>query len=204
MATVSPPRKPDGRALRSAATRQAVAGAYLDLLMSGNPRPTAKEVAARSGVSERAVFRHFQDMETLFSEAATLQIQRMADEIHPPAPLEGPLPLRIEAFARRWCGLHERVTPVRRVAVASEATSPEIAKRLGWIRSVERAEIEATFAPELAALDGERHRQTVAAVCAAGSWECWNEFRTRSRLDAAASERAVRFTLAALLAACTS
>ena len=79
-------KKEDGRTLRSATTRRAVAEAYLNLVDGGDLRPTARAIAAEAGVSERAVFRHFQDMETLHSEAAVLQIQRVSRDVPEPAP----------------------------------------------------------------------------------------------------------------------
>jgi AcrR family transcriptional regulator len=127
-------KKEDGRTLRSATTRRAVAEAYLNLVDGGDMRPTARAIAAEAGVSERAVFRHFQDMETLHSEAAVLQIQRVSRDVPPPAPTTGPVEERAALLARRWCTLHERVTPVRRVALLHEPFSTEIARRLAWIR----------------------------------------------------------------------
>lgn len=191
--------KEDGRAMRSASTRRAVAEAYLDLLDSGEYRPTAKAIATRAGVSERAVFRHFQDMETLHSEAAVLQIQRVGSFIPGPAPESGPLPERVEKLAARWCSLNERVTPVRRVALLHEPFSTEIARRLAWIRGVARHELERTFAGELAAATDVARPRLVAALSAAISWESWTEIRTRQGLDIEAAEPTVAAMLMAIL-----
>ena len=195
-----PPAKVDGRMLRSATTRRAVAEAYLDLLDAGDMRPTARAIAAQAGVSERAVFRHFQDMETLHSEAAVLQIQRVGRDIPGPAPVTGPLAERVALLAGRWCILNERVTPVRRVALLHEPFSTEIARRLGWIRGVARTELENTFAAELATTDGPARHRAVAALCAAASWETWNEVRTRHGLDSEQARQTVASMIAAILA----
>jgi len=42
----------------------------LDLVTDGSPRPTAKEIAERAGVSLRSVYVHFDDLEDLFCVAA--------------------------------------------------------------------------------------------------------------------------------------
>jgi AcrR family transcriptional regulator len=194
-----PEKKEDGRMLRSASTRRAVAQAYLDLLDAGDMRPTARAIAAAAGVSERAVFRHFQDMETLHSEAAALQIQRVGRDIPEPAPATGPLAERVAMLARRWCVLNERVTPVRRVALLHEPFSTEIARRLSWIRGVARSEIESTFAAELDATDGPVRRRAVAALCALASWETWNEVRNRHDLDSEAARQTVASMMIAIL-----
>lgn len=193
-------RTEDGRTLRSASTRRAVAEAYLDLLDAGELRPTARAIAARAGCSERAVFRHFQDMETLHSEAAVLQIQRVGGEIPGPGPTSGPLADRAAALVHRWCVLNERVSPVRRVALLHEPFSKEIARRLHWIRKMARVEIEEAFSAELAAAEPDTRPLMVAAMSAAVSWESWNEIRHRHQLDPARAEAAVRAMLLALLA----
>ncbi|MBI5504696.1 MAG: TetR/AcrR family transcriptional regulator [Deltaproteobacteria bacterium] len=191
--------RPDGRALRSANTRRAVAEAYLDLVQEGVTRPTAKLIAERARVSERAVFRHFQDLETLLAEAARLQIERVGRAVPPAAPAQGPVDERLEAFAERWCELNERVTPVRRVALLYEPFSEEVARRLGWIRGVRRNEIERTFGAELASLAAEERKEAVAALSAASSWATWNELRTRHQLATSAARRTVARSLTALL-----
>ncbi|MFN2375169.1 MAG: TetR/AcrR family transcriptional regulator [Candidatus Binatia bacterium] len=196
----SKPVKEDGRTLRSASTRRAVAEAYLNLLSAGALRPTARAIAAEAGVSERAVFRHFQDMETLHSEAALLQIQRMGRDLPDPAPLDGPLSERTSLLAGRWCALNERVTPVRRVALLHEPFSPEIARRLAWIRGLARTELECTFAGELAVCEDASRPRIVAALAVAVSWESWNEIRTRHGLEPDAALRTVTSMLTAILA----
>ncbi|HYC54116.1 MAG TPA: TetR/AcrR family transcriptional regulator [Candidatus Binatia bacterium] len=193
--------KVDGRNERSAATRRLVAEAYLTLVKEGFLRPTARQVAERAGVSERAVFRHFQDLETLLSEAAMIQIQRIGSEVPQPAPLDGPIEERLDHFTARWCELHERVTPVRRAAILYEPFSPEVARRLGWIRGVRKQEIEQTFAGELAAREPQHRRETVATLSAACSWSTWSQLRNRHQLDIPEAHRAVRRSLQALLAA---
>jgi AcrR family transcriptional regulator len=191
--------KEDGRAVRSATTRRAVAEAYLTLLGAGDLRPTAKAIAAEAGVSERAVFRHFQDMDTLHSEAATLQIQRVGKDLPGPAPASGPVAERASSIARRWCTLNERVTPVRRVALLHEPFSEEIARRLSWVRGLARTELEKTFAQELEAATEEARPGIVAALAATASWETWNELRIRHELDAERATQTVTSMLLSIL-----
>lgn len=189
--------KADGRTERSAGTRLAVAAAYLALVDAGDLKPTARAIAARAGVSERAVFRHFRDMETLLAEAARLQIRRLAPEMPPPAPCDGPLGPRTTALALRWSTLHEWVTPVRRVAHLHEPFSEEVARRLAWIRGLVSTEIEMALEPELGPLPSEERSLVVAALSAALSWETWHEFRRRRGLP----EEAARATLIRMLEA---
>jgi AcrR family transcriptional regulator len=57
----------DGRILRSERSRTAIVQAMLELIGEGSLSPTAQQVAERADVGVRTVFRHFSDMETLFS-----------------------------------------------------------------------------------------------------------------------------------------
>lgn len=176
-----------------------MAEAYLDLLEAGEIRPTARAIAAQARVSERAVFRHFQDMETLHQEAANLQIERVTRDLPEPAPTTGPALERSTRLSHRWCTIHERVTPVRRAALLQEPFSPEIARRLRWTRKVERLEIEQTFAVELAPVQPEEKKRVVASLCAAMSWETWNQLRHRHDLGMEDAEKTVASMLHSLL-----
>ncbi len=60
--------KVDGRALRGERNRQLIIDALLGLLVNGNLIPSAQQVADEAGISVRTVFRHFEDMESLFAE----------------------------------------------------------------------------------------------------------------------------------------
>ena len=64
-------KKPDGRLLRSERSRQLIIDACQELVNEGVLVPTAQNVADRAGVGIRTVFRHFADMETLFSTMDT-------------------------------------------------------------------------------------------------------------------------------------
>jgi IclR helix-turn-helix domain len=59
----------DGRARRRLHSYERAVDALLDLLEAGNPAPTAQEIAARSGISVRTVFRLTEDIETLHAAA---------------------------------------------------------------------------------------------------------------------------------------
>ena len=59
--------KPDGRLMRSQRSRQLIIDATLSLVEEGNLVPTAQQVADHAKVGIRTVFRHFSDMESMFS-----------------------------------------------------------------------------------------------------------------------------------------
>jgi AcrR family transcriptional regulator len=59
-------KKPDGRIQRSERSRQLIIDSMQELVHEGNLVPTAQQVAERAQVGIRTVFRHFNDMESLF------------------------------------------------------------------------------------------------------------------------------------------
>lgn len=61
----------DGRVRRSRETRARLIEATWALLGEGNWRPTAREIARRTGVSQRTVFAHFGTLNDLMTEAAS-------------------------------------------------------------------------------------------------------------------------------------
>ena len=73
------PPKPDGRLMRSERSREAIVKAMLELIEEGNLSPTAQQTADRASVGIRSVFRHFEDMESIFAYADELTQPRIQD-----------------------------------------------------------------------------------------------------------------------------
>src|SRR6188474_3694415 len=101
-------RVTDGRSARSQRTRLAVVDALLDLLRAGNPRPTAKEIAERAGVSLRSVYVHFDDLEDLFLAAAKRHVELISGMLVE-VPDTGPLRSRAETMVRMRSRIWEEV-----------------------------------------------------------------------------------------------
>ena len=78
--------KQDGRRLRSLTSQNIIVDALLALVKKGILEPTAQQIADEAGISIRTVFRHIEDMETLFSkmnEKIELSNQEMIDDFKP-------------------------------------------------------------------------------------------------------------------------
>ena len=58
----------DGRRLRAERSRERIVDALLKLVQSGEMNPSAAMVAETARVSLRTVFRHFEEMESLYLE----------------------------------------------------------------------------------------------------------------------------------------
>jgi AcrR family transcriptional regulator len=70
------PATTDGRQLRRRRNREAVVEALLDLYRDGNLSPSTEEIAERSGLSPRSLFRYFDDVNDLVRSAVERQQER--------------------------------------------------------------------------------------------------------------------------------
>lgn len=172
--------------------------ALLALLAEGHVRPSAEKVAERAGISRRALFNHFTDVEDLLATAA----QRRIDQILPtlrPLPTEGPLGTRAAEVAENLCGLYARVAPVRRAALLAEPDSKVICDRMTLARAMHRSAIERAFERELRELSGiERQEQTAILVATTG-FGFWDELVSRQGLSPAQAERAIHHQILSTL-----
>lgn len=188
----------DGRQVRSERTRGAVAEAMLDCMEDGILRPSAKQVAEKAGVSTRAVFRHFDNMEALIEEAAEIQIERVMNQL-PPVVTSGSLDQRIDSLVAYAAHCNETVAPVRRATLLSEPFSQVIQKRFAWSRGIERKLVRQTFASELNDLAEAARRDRIAALRALVSFSYWDELRRHEKLSLPAATRVLRDSIRSLL-----
>lgn len=176
----------DGRRARRFRSRDLAVDALLDLLSEGVVRPTAQDVAARSGVSLRSIFRIFDDVESLHAAAAARQLSRVR-HLFVDVVAAGPLAARVKTMVGITARLYEEIAPVRRAALRaapeSVALQEQLSRARGWLRS----EVERLFEAELAALDPS----ATAAVEVALSFEAWDQLRSQQGLSVARSSAAV-------------
>ena len=190
----------DGRFARSERTRAAVAEAMLDCLEEGNLRPSAEAVAKRAGVSKRAVFRHFDNLEALQNEVAQIHTKRVLREL-PPIVTEGTLDERIDGLVAHSVRRNELIAPVRRAAALSEPYSEVIRERHAWLRSKVRRAVRRVFAEELDALPDSERSKRVAALRALLSFAYWEELRRHDNLSLGAATRILRAALCSVVRA---
>jgi TetR/AcrR family transcriptional regulator, regulator of autoinduction and epiphytic fitness len=178
----------DGRAARSAKTRDAIADALLDLLADGRLRPTAREIADRARVSVRSVYVHFDDLEDLFCVAAKRHFARIAPMLAP-TPARGALSERADALVRQRIRLYAQAGAVARATRLHAAFSPTLARILREAQARSRANLERLFAKELDALSPAHRTSTLAMLDVLTGPDAWETLRERYDID---DETAVR------------
>jgi TetR/AcrR family transcriptional regulator of autoinduction and epiphytic fitness len=190
----SPPRV-DGRTARSERTRNAIVDAHLELIGDGDLRPTAERIAKQAGVSLRALWSHFADMEALFAASGRRVLERR-DAAHRPVSPSRPLAERIEAFCGQQARLLEQVTPVAKASAIKEPFSDTLQhyRRLHVQRT--RDELATLFAAELGG-----DQQLLDALVGISMWPTWSTWRETMKLPVTAARAALARTITALLTA---
>lgn len=161
----------DGRLNRSTRTRAAIVKALVELIGEGTLVPTSEEVAERAQVGLRTVFRHFEDMETLYKEvdqSITGQLQQEFDLM----PVVAPLDERINLLIERRLALFARVHLYVASTIARKWRSPFLERTYKGFAEVQRTFL-IDMLPEVAELEPPLQK-AVEQLC---SFDVWNRMR---------------------------
>ena len=186
--------KVDGRTARSERTRGAIVDAHLELIREGDLRPTADRIAKQAGVSLRALWSHFADMEALFTASGRRVLELRAAN-HRPVPPGLPLAERIRAYSVQQANLLEDIGPTAKAAALKEPFSDVLRHYRRLHVAATRDELATLFAGEL---DGDEER--LNALIAVSMWPTWSTWRETMALSPEAARSALARTITALLA----
>jgi AcrR family transcriptional regulator len=161
----------DGRHARRDRNKIAVVDAFLELVREGNPRPSVADVAERSGVSHRSVFRYFADKDELARTAISRQEAVVAPMFAVIIKRDMPLADRVRTLVTHRLALFEEIGPVARLSRALAHLEPIVSAEIGRSRSYLRVQVADLFAAELHAMDSSRALSTVAVLDVLCSFE---------------------------------
>lgn len=165
----------DGRTARSVRTHEAIVEATLDLVNSGNNRPTSVQVAERAGVSVRSVFQHFDDLEGLFTSVGTRGFERVTALRRPIDPAASLLE-RVEAYVAQRCQMNEAVSPMMQAALVHVQDSAAISRQFQDGHDIQRVWIAEVFAPEVNRV-GDRAEVLIDNLLIPTAWVTWSLLR---------------------------
>jgi AcrR family transcriptional regulator len=177
--------KADGRRERSAASRRRILAAMVDLIESGQPSPTAEVVAAKAGVSLRTVFRHFEEMENLHLEIASLVFERVRHVLDRPFQFRDWPESLPEAVARR-AEFFEIMAPFKTAIDVHRHRSRAISAQHRRITVMSRDLLAAVLPADILA-----DRQRFELLSLLMSLEAWQRLREQQGLSAAEAEMAI-------------
>ncbi len=166
----------DGRARRSARTRESLVAATMATVASGED-PTPERIAGRAGVSERTIFRLFGDLPGLW-EAVRAQMGSDLARLLQIGPFEGNVQQRTRELIRRRITVFDAIAPYRGWVDAREALYPPIRQGRDALDRILRAQAAEALAPELAA----NAASVAPAIDSLLSYESWKYLRTTRSL----------------------
>lgn len=185
--------KSDGRRKRSERSRKSIIEAMLSLVKNGEIQPSAARVADAAGVGLRTVFRHFDDMESLYRE-----IMKTAEEEFLPGfmtPLTGETwRTRLDQLISRRAKMYERIMPLKVAGGVRRFQSEFLMDSHNRFRSLERSGLVGVLPKELSA-----NSTLFSALETALCFDAWRAMRQDQELAAAQAEEVMLTTAAALL-----
>lgn len=189
------PLKVDGRKARAVKTRERILSALVELIDSGNPSPTAAQIAHRAKVAVRSIAQHFRTREQLLLATAEAHLGRINLGDLPDA--STPLPERLERFAMLRGETLERSASMRLAAMMGASGSRAVTGAMEKVAEQRRQDLRNVFKAELEAAP----KWTSSAAEAVTSGAFWDELRRDQKLPKAAALEAMREALAKVLGA---
>ena len=143
----------DGRSVRRDRNVQLAVNAARELFEETRNLPTIEDVAARSGLSIRSMYRYFKDI----GEVTESVVELVSSEARAASQLPDPAGVstadRIDAFARARVTIYELVRGTFLANIARMIHSPEIAQSGAAIRAAMLAQFTNQFEQELLLLN---------------------------------------------------
>ena len=173
----------DGRSLRRERNRQDIVDALLGLIENGETDITAALIASKAGLSERSIFRYFDDVSDLhrsvcdqaFSKEIALALIDDAGT--------GSLDTKIENFINqrvRIYTMNEKIAPAAR---SFAFKNPIIKNQIVRGRKLLRIQIIKHFEVELSALDKQQQQAAVAIIDSLTTFESYDMMRSDQKMS---------------------
>ena len=171
----------------------------MELIVAGDLSPSAARVAEEAGIGLRTVFRHFDDMDTLYAEITAKITEEVMPVVMAPYP-DQPWRDNIRELVGRRVRVFETTLPFRLAANIKRYNSPFLMGQYSRVVMLER-ELIVRLLPAAIRTD----RIGVEALCAALSFHTWRTLRHDQSLSAedagTVMRRMVEAQLTALAAA---
>jgi AcrR family transcriptional regulator len=173
----------DGRSLRRERNRQDIVNALLGLIENGETEISAALIASKAGLSERSIFRYFDDVEDLYRSVCDLAFSKEIEFALIDDAGFGSLDTKIENFVNqrvRIYTMNEKIAPAAR---SFAFKNPIIKNQLVFGRKLLRAQITKHFAEELSAFDKSQQQVAVATIDALTTFESYDMMRSDQKMS---------------------
>ncbi|MEO0492476.1 MAG: TetR/AcrR family transcriptional regulator [Actinomycetota bacterium] len=189
----------DGRSARRQRNIDRVLEVVTEMFAEEATLPTMEQVATRSGLSLRSLYRYFADPSELFEAA----VQRNAVEGRVVARIEplgeGPFEPRLEVLIDSRIRVHRRFGATQRATIANAPNQPRARRELARTRDALRRQMVDQFEPEFARLDPAQRPAAEHAADVLTQLESIDFLRRHLELSEADAGEVLRTGLRALL-----
>ena len=183
----------DGRRKRSEDSRARIVAAMLELVHAGEMAPGAEQVAAHAGVGLRTVFRHFNDMDSLYREMAAAIEAEIMEVVA--KPLKGETwRERLNDMVARRAGAFEKMAPYQLAAAVHRHRSRYLKDGHDRFTSTGRAYLLAILPKDVAAKPA-----LLESLDLLLSFEVWSRLRREQNLTARRARSVVEEMVSKLL-----
>ena len=182
----------DGRRRRGEDNRRKIVVALMELVKAGHVAPTAEEVAARAIVGLRTVFRHFDDMESLYREIA----QEMESTVRPVVAkpfVSDDWRGRLDEIVIRRAAVFERIMPFKIAADYHRHQSPFIRRGQASFARLQRSILKGVLPPEMST--GARFE----ALDMVMGFDSWRRLRREQKLGIEEARAVMSLAVEALM-----
>ena len=173
--TVTP--STDGRVLRRERNRSEIVDALLDLLHEGHMDVSAATIARRAGLSERSIFRYFDDLDDLYRAVCAVQFERERKHAEIDSFRTGSTADKIDHFVAQRVRLFTSIGNVGRASRVFAHRNLVIAKQLKRARTLLHRQVADHFADELAALPARERDHVATTIDSLSNFESFTIMR---------------------------
>jgi len=173
----------DGRSLRRERNRQDIVDALLGLIENGETEISAALIASKAGLSERSIFRYFDDVNDLYRSVCDLAFSKEIEYALIDDAGVGSLDTKIENFVNqrvRIYTMNEKIAPAAR---SFAFKNPIIKNQLVVGRKLLRTQIMKHFAEELSAFDKQQQQAAVAIIDSLTTFEYYDMMRSDQKMS---------------------
>jgi AcrR family transcriptional regulator len=173
----------DGRSLRRERNRQDIVDALLGLIENGETEISAALIASKAGLSERSIFRYFDDVNDLYRSVCDLAFSKEIEYALIDDAGVGSLDTKIENFVNqrvRIYTMNEKIAPAAR---SFAFKNPVIKNQLVVGRKLLRNQIIKHFAEELSVFDKVQQQVAVAIIDSLTTFEYYDMMRSDQKMS---------------------
>jgi AcrR family transcriptional regulator len=173
----------DGRSLRRERNRQDIVDALLGLIENGETEISAALIASKAGLSERSIFRYFDDVNDLYRSVCDLAFSKEIEYALIDDAGVGSLDTKIENFVNqrvRIYTMNEKIAPAAR---SFAFKNPIIKNQLVVGRKLLRTQIIKHFAQELSMFDKQQQQAAVAIIDSLTTFEYYDMMRSDQKMS---------------------